>query len=80
MTLTANYVPRGMRAGGAAAYLGMSRSKFLELVAENRMPRPIPIDSMTVWDRFDLDASFEDFKKAASSVNSFDALLLGARK
>lgn len=79
MTPTANYLPRGMRAEGAAAYLGMSRSKFLALVSENRMPRPVPIDSMVLWDRLDLDSSFEDFKKAASNINSFDALLLGPK-
>jgi predicted DNA-binding transcriptional regulator AlpA len=69
------YAPRGLRADLAAAYLGMSRTKFLELVSDDRLPQPIAIDAMRVWDRFELDAAFEAFKKNAEPVNSFDAIL-----
>jgi predicted DNA-binding transcriptional regulator AlpA len=63
-----SYAPRGLRAVAAAAYLGVSKSKFLELVQEQRLPAPIAIDAMRVWDRLELDAAFEP-------VNSFDAIL-----
>jgi predicted DNA-binding transcriptional regulator AlpA len=68
-----NYAPRGLRAEQAADYLGMSKSKFLELVEDGRMPRPIRIDGVVVWDRFDLDESFEAFK--SHGMNTFDVIL-----
>ena len=51
-----------MRAPRAAAYLDMGKSKFLQLVSEGRLPQPVRIDGITAWDRFDLDAAFEQFK------------------
>jgi len=53
------YPPRGLRAPRAAAYLGMSESSFLTLVAEGRMPRPKRVKGMNIWDRVALDRSFE---------------------
>jgi hypothetical protein len=38
------YPPRAMKAERAAAYLDMSRSKFLELVEADRLPKPKIID------------------------------------
>jgi predicted DNA-binding transcriptional regulator AlpA len=55
------YPPRGMRADRAAAYLGLSTSKFLDLVKEGRMPKPVHIDGVTSWDRFELDAAYDEF-------------------
>ena len=71
----AGAAPRGLRAAGAAEYLGMSKSKFLEMVEEERLPRPIAIDGMRIWDRVELDAAFEAIKTAPERVNSFDAIL-----
>jgi excisionase family DNA binding protein len=80
MTIRSNasYPPRGLRAEAAAEYLGMSRSKFLQLVDKGRLPRPKAIDGMSIWDRHELDAAFESF--AATRVdggrtNSFDQVL-----
>jgi predicted DNA-binding transcriptional regulator AlpA len=56
------YAPRAMRAERAAAYLDISKSKFLELVSRGRLPRPVKIDGITSWDRFDLDAAYESMK------------------
>ena len=53
------YPPRGLRAPHAAAYLGMSESSFLSLVAEGRMPRPKKIRGMAIWDRHELDDVFD---------------------
>jgi predicted DNA-binding transcriptional regulator AlpA len=75
---TQNYAPRGLRAERAADYLGMSKSKFLELVGDGRMPQPTHIDGMVIWDRVDLDDAFDDLKRQNESVNTFDAIL-GAR-
>jgi hypothetical protein len=40
----------------------MSRSAFLRLVDEGKMPPAIKIHKMSTWDRLDLDAAFEDLK------------------
>jgi len=57
-----SYPPRAMRAERAAAYLAMSTSKFLQLVEEGRLPQPIRIDGIVSWDRFELDAAYDNFK------------------
>jgi hypothetical protein len=43
-----SYPPRAMKAERAAAYLDMSRSKFLELVEAQRLPKPKIIDGIRV--------------------------------
>jgi len=58
----AAWLPRAMRAEQAAEYLSMSRSTFLKLVNDGKMPKPIKIGAMTTWDRYDIDDAFEDLK------------------
>lgn len=50
--------PRGLSRVYAAAYIGVSPSKFDEMVADKRMPRPIHIDGRRVWDRVKVDEAF----------------------
>lgn len=50
--------PRGLSRVEGAAYIGISVSKFDEMVADGRMPPPRPIDRRKVWDRLELDAAF----------------------
>jgi hypothetical protein len=55
-------------------YVGISASKFDELVRDGRMPRPKRIDGRKVWDVQALDLAFEmmpDDNEQAQS-NSFD--------
>jgi predicted DNA-binding transcriptional regulator AlpA len=72
-----------MKVERAAAYLDMSRSKFLELVEAHRLPRPKVIDGMRVWDRLALDAAFNDFPDRGDNDsltgrrNTFDEILRG---
>ena len=40
-------------------YIGVSPSKFDEMVEDGRMPKPIPIDGRRVWDIRKLDAAFD---------------------
>lgn len=54
------YPPRGMSREEAARYIGVSMTKFDEMVADGRMPRPKRIDGRVVWDRVRLDAAFTD--------------------
>jgi hypothetical protein len=77
------YPPRAMKAERAAAYLDMSRSKFLELVEQGRLPKPKIIDGIRVWDRLAVDAAFNDFPdrsdgdSVGSRANTFDEVLRG---
>jgi predicted DNA-binding transcriptional regulator AlpA len=50
--------PRGLSREQAAAYVGVSPSLFDAMVKDGRMPMPKRINSRTVWDRLELDASF----------------------
>lgn len=56
--LPASLPPRGLSRVYAAAYIGVSPSKFDEMVADERMPRPIHIDGRRVWDRVKIDEAF----------------------
>jgi len=60
----AAWLPRAMRAEQGAVYLSISRSLFLKLVEEEVLPKPtkVPGHDVTTWDRFDLDAAYEDWK------------------
>jgi predicted DNA-binding transcriptional regulator AlpA len=73
------YAPRGLRAERAAAYVGMGKTKFLELVDSGQMPVPVEIDGVKVWDRLDLDSAFDTFKDKPKQRNSFD-VILGTKK
>lgn len=52
--------PRGLQRDNAALYVGISPSKFDQLVEDGRMPRPKRIDRRVLWDRHELDAAFSD--------------------
>ena len=57
-------VLRGLRRLEAARYIGVSASKFDELVRDGRMPHPFRVDTCTIWDVHDLDAAIDDLKHA----------------
>jgi excisionase family DNA binding protein len=59
---------RGLSRLEAAMYLGISPSKFDELVEDGRMPHPRMIDSRKLWDIYELDAAFDDLPHAAPSI------------
>jgi hypothetical protein len=50
---------RGLSRVEAAAYIGVSTSKFDEPVRDGRMPAPKRIDHRKVWDVRDLDLAFD---------------------
>lgn len=54
------FVPRGLSRDLAATYIGISTTKFDELVADGRMPKPKRIDGRKVWDRIEIDMRFAD--------------------
>jgi hypothetical protein len=55
-------------------YIGISPSKFDELVADERMPEPVKIDGRKVWDIHDLDLAFDGLKRKNSLPNSWDGV------
>jgi hypothetical protein len=55
-----NFLPRGLRREDAAYYVGVSPAMFDEMVKDGRMPLPKKAGKRTIWDRHQLDASFED--------------------
>ena len=69
------FQPRLLRDKDAAFYVGMSPSKFHELVALNRLPAPKRIDGMVRWDRTELDATIDDIGEEIG--NKADAALFG---
>ena len=50
---------RGLSRDEAAAYIGISPTKFDEMVADGRMPTPKRIDARRVWDVHQLDSFFD---------------------
>lgn len=67
---------RGLRRTEAAAYVGMSESKFDQLVDDGRMPKPIRIDGCVIWDMRRLDDAFDALsdqsRPAAPEPNPWD--------
>ena len=51
--------PRGLRRPDAARYVGVGLTKFDELVADGRMPKPKTVDGCVIWDRIRLDDAFD---------------------
>ncbi|MCJ2012660.1 helix-turn-helix transcriptional regulator [Methylobacterium sp. J-076] len=67
----AEVVPRrGLSRQEAARYVGISTTKFDDLVREGEMPQPFRIGSRTIWDLRKLDAAF-DLLSGPEEPNSF---------
>jgi predicted DNA-binding transcriptional regulator AlpA len=67
-------VPRGLQRLAAAGYIGISATKFDQLVSDGRMPKPRCIDNRKVWDRFDVDAAFAELPSEAEA-NPWDTVV-----
>ena len=65
---------RGLSRTEAAMYIGISGSKFDELVADGRMPAPVKIDGRKLWDIRDLDLAFDELPREDSTPNSWDGV------
>jgi hypothetical protein len=66
---------RGLNRVEAALYIGVSPSKFDEMVSDGRMCSPMRIDARVVWDIRQLDAAFEKLPSDEThddDVNSWD--------
>ena len=58
--------PLGLSAGQAAAHLGISRTKFDELVKDGRMPQPHCVDGRRLWDRREVEECFDMLPRAGT--------------
>jgi excisionase family DNA binding protein len=65
---------RGLSRVEAATYVGVSPSKFDELVRDGRMPAPKRIDGRKVWDIHNLDVAFDalPIENETSGVSTWD--------
>ncbi|MCJ2012051.1 XRE family transcriptional regulator [Methylobacterium sp. J-076] len=62
---------RGLSRQVAARYVGISITKFDELVGDGQIPRPLRIGSRTIWDLRKLDAAFDLLSDPEEEGNSF---------
>ena len=58
-----DFTPLGLTASRAAAYIGVSETKFREKVLAGEIPRPRKIDSCRVWDRREIENYFENLPR-----------------
>ena len=65
---------RGLSRDEAAMYIGISPSKFDELVADGRMPGPVKIDSRKVWDIRYLDLAFDALPRENAPPSSWEGV------
>jgi hypothetical protein len=72
-SLPPTLAPRGLQREVAAGYVGISASKFDEMVQAGRMPGPKLIDRRKVWDRLALDDAF-DALPCDADENEWDKL------
>lgn len=68
--------PRGLSRVEAAAYIGLSTSKFDELVESGVMPRPKAVGTRKLWDRHRLDEAFDNLPDE-TEANPWDKVLDG---
>ena len=73
MTPPQDITPRGLQREVAARYVGVSATKFDQLVEDGRMPRPRRIDSRKLWDRLELDEAFAELP-SDEAENPWDKL------
>jgi predicted DNA-binding transcriptional regulator AlpA len=77
MNTPLRFVPRGLNREQSASYVGVGTTKFDEMVADGRMPKPKMIDARRVWDRDKLDVYFDnlaDLGKECAEANPFDGV------
>jgi excisionase family DNA binding protein len=73
-SLPLSLAPRGLSRIQAAEYIGVGVTKFDEMIADGRMPRPKRIDGRKVWDRVKLDEAFAALEDEGGVMNEWDAL------
>jgi predicted DNA-binding transcriptional regulator AlpA len=65
---------RGLSRVEAARYVGVSPTKFDQLVDSGRMPRPKRLDGRVIWDVRALDLAFDEIPDDAKEVDTWGDL------
>lgn len=81
--LPASLSPIGICREQAAAFIGVSPTKFDQLVGDKRMPKPKKIDGRVVWDVEKLRLAFKrlpDEDGSSDEVNEWDELCASSSK
>ena len=52
-------IPRGLGRTASAEYLGIGTTMFDDLVKDGSLPKPKRVRSRVIWDRYELDAAFD---------------------
>lgn len=71
---------RGLSCAEAADYIGVSVSKFLEMVDDGRMPSAKAIDRRRVWDLRALDRAFDELGEMPGKSSGIALEDTGQRK
>ncbi|RWD64923.1 MAG: hypothetical protein EOS36_08805 [Mesorhizobium sp.] len=71
-----SYPPRDLSREEAARYVGVGITKFDQMVADRRMPKPKKVDGRVIWDRLKLEAAFGELP-GDDEENIVDFLLQG---
>ncbi len=71
------YPPRLMSVDEAARYVGLGRTKFLDMIDAGIFPRPKNVGGKTLWDRIALDTCASDMPDAPRA-NRIDAAISAA--
>jgi hypothetical protein len=64
--------PLGLCREDAADFVGLSATKFEQLVADGRMPLPRQADGRVIWSRFELIEAFEALPRRAANSDTED--------
>ena len=64
-------LPRGLSRRQSARYVGVGTTVFDEMVADGRMPAPKRVNSLSIWDRLQLDEGIEALP-CAKDTNPWD--------
>ena len=70
--LPPSLAPLGLSRATAAEYVGVSVTKFDELVKDGRMPSPRRIDGRKVWHRREVDIAFDALPSDHDPINEWD--------
>ena len=63
-----NLPPRGLCREAVAQYIGISATKFDQMVSDGRMPHAVKIDGRKVWDRCAIDLAFNNLGGPSEEV------------
>ena len=67
---------RLLRRADAAIYVGVSASKFDQLVADGRMPKALRLDGCVLWDMRRLDIAIDALADEADEANPWSGVTI----